>query len=67
MSKTVIAVFENGVFKPKDPVDLDENTEVRLIVDRVEAPPGGRSVEGLGRGRREGTEGNVAVSRARAR
>lgn len=38
MSKTVIAVFENGVFKPKDPVDLDENTEVRLIVDPVEAP-----------------------------
>jgi len=37
MRKTVLAVFENGVFKPKDPVDLEDHTEVRLIVD-VERP-----------------------------
>ena len=26
------AIFEDGVFKPKHPVDLDDKTEVRLIV-----------------------------------
>ena len=32
MARTVTAVFENGVFKPKDLVDLDEHTEVELVV-----------------------------------
>jgi len=36
MSKTVDAIFENGVFKPKHPVDLDDKTEVRLIVHHMQ-------------------------------
>ena len=36
MSKTVDAIFEDGVFKPKHPVDLDDKTEVRLIVHHVQ-------------------------------
>jgi len=42
MSKTVDAIFEGGVFKPKDPIDLDERTEVRLVVQPV-----GRSEEAI--------------------
>ena len=32
MSKTVSAIFEDGVFKPREPVSLDESTLVYLIV-----------------------------------
>jgi hypothetical protein len=29
---TVKAVFENGVFRPKEPVDLPEKTEVEVLL-----------------------------------
>ncbi len=32
MGKTIIAVFENGVFKPLEKVDLPENKHVHLMV-----------------------------------
>jgi predicted DNA-binding antitoxin AbrB/MazE fold protein len=32
MTKTVDAIFENGVFRPKTPVDLEEKSEVRLVI-----------------------------------
>lgn len=35
---TVKAIYEDGVFKPKEPVALDERTEVELEV-RTPAPP----------------------------
>jgi predicted DNA-binding antitoxin AbrB/MazE fold protein len=35
MSKTVEAVFEDGVFKPKQPIDLDDKTDVRLVVQKI--------------------------------
>ena len=31
---TVKAIYENGVFKPTEPVDLEENTEVQVLVPR---------------------------------
>jgi len=34
IKRTIAAVYEDGVFKPKDPVELDEKTEVRLVVQR---------------------------------
>jgi predicted DNA-binding antitoxin AbrB/MazE fold protein len=35
MTITVEATYENGVFKPKQTVDLDEGTEVRLTLNIV--------------------------------
>jgi predicted DNA-binding antitoxin AbrB/MazE fold protein len=35
MTKIVDAVFEGGVFKPKQPVELDDKTEVRLLIQPV--------------------------------
>jgi predicted DNA-binding antitoxin AbrB/MazE fold protein len=33
MEKTIEATYEDGVFKPKEPVELEERTEVRLHVE----------------------------------
>ena len=38
MTKTVDAVFENGVFRPKTPVDLEEKSEVRLVIQPARKP-----------------------------
>jgi predicted DNA-binding antitoxin AbrB/MazE fold protein len=35
MSKTIHAVFENGVFRPVDPVDLPDRCEVEFEVREV--------------------------------
>jgi len=32
MTTAVKAVYENGVFKPKEPVDLEEKTEVEVLI-----------------------------------
>jgi predicted DNA-binding antitoxin AbrB/MazE fold protein len=32
MSNAVKAVYENGVFKPKEPVHLQEKTEVEVLI-----------------------------------
>lgn len=44
MNKTIHAVFEHGLFRPLDPVDLPEKVEVefepRLVTRTVEWPPG---------------------------
>ena len=32
MTTTVKAVYEGGVFKPKEPVDLREKTEVEVLI-----------------------------------
>lgn len=29
---TVKAIYENGVFKPQEPVDLEEHTEVEVVL-----------------------------------
>ncbi len=33
MTKTVDAVYENGVFRPKTPVELEDKAEVRLLIE----------------------------------
>jgi predicted DNA-binding antitoxin AbrB/MazE fold protein len=33
MEKAIDATYENGVFKPKEPVDLEEKSEVRLHIE----------------------------------
>jgi len=38
MTTAVKAVFEDGVFKPKEPVKLEEHTEVEVLIP-VEAKP----------------------------
>ena len=48
----VKAFYENGVFKPREPVHLDEHTEVEvLIAERVDAdvddPTGWKAAEAL--------------------
>jgi predicted DNA-binding antitoxin AbrB/MazE fold protein len=43
MSKTIHAVFENGVFRPTGPVDLPESCEVEFeprTVNPITKPPG---------------------------
>jgi len=32
MTTAVKAVYENGVFKPKEPVELQEKTEVEVLI-----------------------------------
>lgn len=38
IGKTVDAIYEGGVFKPKEPIELDERTQVRLIVQPAGNP-----------------------------
>ena len=38
MTTAVKAVYEGGVFKPKEPVDLEEHTEVDVLIP-VESEP----------------------------
>ena len=55
MTITVEATYENGVFKPKQAVQLDEGTEVRLILqmdEQVHDPLA--DVIGIGDGPAEG-------------
>ena len=33
MAKTVEATYEDGVFKPKTPVDIEDKATVRLIIE----------------------------------
>lgn len=35
---TVKAIYENGVFKPQEPVHLEEHTEVEVLIP-VSSPP----------------------------
>jgi len=35
---TVKAVYENGVFKPMEPVDLKEHTEVEVLIPESASP-----------------------------
>jgi hypothetical protein len=49
---TVKAIYENGVFKPKEPVHLDEHTEVEVLIPALAArdaddPTGWRAAEAL--------------------
>jgi predicted DNA-binding antitoxin AbrB/MazE fold protein len=37
MTKTFSAIFENGVFRPVEPVDFPERCQVRVEVQSVEA------------------------------
>jgi predicted DNA-binding antitoxin AbrB/MazE fold protein len=37
MSKQIEAVYENGVLRPDEPLDLQPNTRVRVT---IESPPG---------------------------
>jgi predicted DNA-binding antitoxin AbrB/MazE fold protein len=39
MTKTIHAIYENGVFRPTEPVDLPERTTVEIEL-RVENEPG---------------------------
>lgn len=32
MTKTIVAVYENGIFKPFQPVDLPEHKYVHLVI-----------------------------------
>jgi predicted DNA-binding antitoxin AbrB/MazE fold protein len=36
MTVTVEAIYENGVLKPKQPLELKEGTEVRLAISPLE-------------------------------
>ena len=36
MSTTVNAVYEDGVFKPEEPVNLQEKAKVRLVIESAE-------------------------------
>jgi predicted DNA-binding antitoxin AbrB/MazE fold protein len=40
MTTAVKAVYENGVFKPKEPVDLQEKTEVEVLIPTPPPPRG---------------------------
>ncbi len=39
MSTTVDAIYENGVFKPEQPVKLEEKTKVHLTIEKAEPAP----------------------------
>ena len=35
---TVKAIYQNGVFRPKEPVDLEEHTEVEVLIPEMSSP-----------------------------
>ena len=35
---TIEAIYESGVFKPLEPVDLDEHTEVEVLIPSSASP-----------------------------
>jgi hypothetical protein len=46
------AVYENGVFRPKDPVELEERTEVEVLIPvedpaAADDPTGWRAIDAL--------------------
>ena len=48
MSRTIHAIYENGVFRPTEPVNLPERCEVEVEVRQVnEAAKGAPMSEGL--------------------
>ena len=52
MTTAVKAVYENGVFKPKEPVDLQEQTEVDVLIPTIsptddDDPTGWNAIRGL--------------------
>jgi len=36
VSTTVDAIYEDGVFKPERPVELEDKTKVHLVIEKVE-------------------------------
>jgi predicted DNA-binding antitoxin AbrB/MazE fold protein len=40
MAQTIHAIYENGVFRPVEPVDLPERCEVEVEVRQVKESPG---------------------------
>jgi len=38
MPTAVKAVYQNGVFKPKEPLDLKDQTEVEVLIPSLSAP-----------------------------
>lgn len=49
---TVKAIYENGVFKPQEPVHLDEHTEVEVLIpvpvnEDTDDPTGWKAAEAL--------------------
>jgi predicted DNA-binding antitoxin AbrB/MazE fold protein len=38
MSKQIEAVYENGVLRPDEPLDLEPNTRVRVTIERTSGP-----------------------------
>jgi predicted DNA-binding antitoxin AbrB/MazE fold protein len=52
MSTTVKAVYEDGVFKPKEPVSLEEHAEVEVVIPTrpprdPDDPTGWKAIERL--------------------
>jgi predicted DNA-binding antitoxin AbrB/MazE fold protein len=47
--KTIHAVFENGVFRPIEPVELPEGTPVDVLTPPLDADSPGPMSEGLAR------------------
>ena len=39
MSTTVDAIYENGVFKPEKPVELEDKTKVHLVIEKIAPAP----------------------------
>jgi predicted DNA-binding antitoxin AbrB/MazE fold protein len=49
---TVKAIYENGVFMPREPIHLDEHTEVEVVIPAASAgdpndPTGWKAAEAL--------------------
>ncbi len=53
MTTVVMAIYENGVFKPETPVDLKDRTKVHLVIETTTAaaddddPTGGKTAMAL--------------------
>jgi predicted DNA-binding antitoxin AbrB/MazE fold protein len=43
MTATFAAIYEKGVLRPIDPVDLEEGTHVEVMVVHAAPPPGGET------------------------
>ena len=51
MTRMISAIYENGAFRPTEPVgDLPEHTPVRLTVEQEGVVPAGKRALGMQRG-----------------
>jgi predicted DNA-binding antitoxin AbrB/MazE fold protein len=60
MSKTIEAIYENGVLKPLNTIDLKEHEKVKIVIVKVESTA--KATSGIIKGLDDKTIDEIAIS-----